>query len=393
MAEIVAELNTAIQKGIINRKIEDPVSDVAELETTLRGFLRRKLSGYTTDKLAELKLSTGESVLASLAKNQMLPDELKVSVRIRQQSNLTDNLGTLSILPKEIFHGIIKLLTIEEASLIITVSRSWLKEILDQIWASEDESSSPTHYLAAIKRFLYARYLKRRFYCFGEEVDVVDGEGLLEHDSGSLHGLKLNGKPIIAWWDDGTGSVCRFIARSKVLTRDEISHITKSIETYLNASKLDLSILSEKLTPFLKCMKSGTYRVSVERTDQYKSVVHYQSNYGFPMLDTYYADHMYIHCTQPKDKLDPVRIRYYEEQLKRGARPAMLALNLHVRELFLLDGHHKIEAYANLGLTKEMLFVNIEPINFPETEREQELVYVNQSPQALLGYNRATNYL
>jgi hypothetical protein len=53
---------------------EDPVSDVAELETTLRGFLRRKLSGYTTDKLAELKLSTGESVLASLAKNQMLPD-------------------------------------------------------------------------------------------------------------------------------------------------------------------------------------------------------------------------------------------------------------------------------------------------------------------------------
>jgi hypothetical protein len=51
---------------------------------------------------------------------------------------------------------------------------------------------------------------------------------------------------------------------------------------------------------------------------------------------------MYIHCTQPKDKLDPVRIRYYEEQLKRGARPAMLALNLHVRELFLLDGHHKV---------------------------------------------------
>jgi hypothetical protein len=184
------------------------VSDAAELETTLRGFLRRKLPGYTTDKLAELKLSTGESVLATLAKNQMLPDALKVSVRILQQSNLTDNLGTLSILPKEIFHGIIKLLTIEEASLIITVSRSWLKEILDQTWASEDESSSHTPYLADIKRFLYARYLKRRFYCFGEEVDVVGGEGLLEHDSGSLHGLKLNGKVTIM----GLGILIKFLA-------------------------------------------------------------------------------------------------------------------------------------------------------------------------------------
>lgn len=118
-----------------------------------------------------------------------------MSQRIRQ-SDIQSDLGKLSIIPKEVLmYMIFKRLTIEEASSVATVSKSWLKELTsDRIWSSEVESNSSAPYFASLKRLEYSKYLKRRPNCYGEQVDVVDGEGLLELESGNIQGLKLNGK-------------------------------------------------------------------------------------------------------------------------------------------------------------------------------------------------------
>jgi len=73
----------------------------------------------------------------------------------------------------------------------------------------------------------------------------------------------------------------------------------------------------------------------------------YQTDNLYPGDDRYFA-------TRPKEEIDFERVAYFEELIQRGARPFVILYAAPEQDPtlpgFILDGHHKVEAYTNLKL-------------------------------------------
>lgn len=73
-------------------------------------------------------------------------------------------------------------------------------------------------------------------------------------------------------------------------------------------------------------------------------------------------DDSYI-ATRPRYEIDQERVTYFEKQIADGARPwAMLMRAVDVQDdqysaTFILDGHHKLQAYKNAGLNPPLVII------------------------------------
>eukprot|EP00029_Vermamoeba_vermiformis_P012771 TRINITY_DN7734_c0_g1_i1.p1 TRINITY_DN7734_c0_g1~~TRINITY_DN7734_c0_g1_i1.p1 ORF type:complete len:446 (-),score=79.77 TRINITY_DN7734_c0_g1_i1:32-1369(-) len=370
---------------------EEYAWDLPHRQANLRSIIKRVLQGLSSEELEKLFSAglDGESrtVKGALAQNGLLPEVHQLLSKL-WQVDVTFDVGALSVIPLEVTRELIfKRFTINEARRVAAVSKSWFKVLTSrEVWHEESKSSNP--YLALLKKEFYAKYMKRSVI-HTEDVEVVNGEGLLVFEEGFVQGVKLNGKNLIAAWNDNEGSVGRCMVYSRVLTREEINIIVNRIESTMNEGDLDLSVLIERLKPFMQCLMSGGYRVQVSRED-HLGVVQFRSTDDLSNLLGTYPVTQTIYCTQPVDLLDKKRVAYYEDLITKGKRPAML-LFVAESDLFLIDGHHKLEAYKNLNLLAEATLIQILPTVVritPEVER----TYINHSPDALEQYNRSSQY-
>jgi antitoxin component YwqK of YwqJK toxin-antitoxin module len=73
--------------------------------------------------------------------------------------------------------------------------------------------------------------------------------------------------------------------------------------------------------------------------------------------NSYDADLFVLYATRPQEELDTDRVAYFENEIKNGARPFAITMSSTCpakdldSEEFILDGHHKLAAYQNLGIT------------------------------------------
>jgi hypothetical protein len=88
--------------------------------------------------------------------------------------------------------------------------------------------------------------------------------------------------------------------------------------------------------------------------------------------------------------LNSERIQFYEKQIQSGIRPAVLALRAY-EELFIIDGHHKISAYKNLGLLSELVVVGVgrNDLDRGKIPVEEEMKYLNHAREVVNRYNQA----
>ncbi len=102
-------------------------------------------------------------------------------------------LGSLTNLPLEIRRLIYQELNINEARKVVTVSKSWFKELTArEVWRSKSTSLNP--YLSLVRKEFYSKFMKRKHVAYSEEIEVVDGEGMLVCEAGFVQAVKLNGK-------------------------------------------------------------------------------------------------------------------------------------------------------------------------------------------------------
>ncbi|MFK7936535.1 MAG: hypothetical protein AB8G22_23675 [Saprospiraceae bacterium] len=94
---------------------------------------------------------------------------------------------------------------------------------------------------------------------------------------------------------------------------------------------------------------------------------YYASNILDYSTSIIYPGHESFYATQPFDEIDQSRVKYFEEVIKNGKRPFAILFNAHIypddysSAYYILDGHHKLLAYKNLGLYPPLVILTHHP--------------------------------
>lgn len=169
--------------------------------------------------------------------------------------------------------------------------------------------------------------------------------------------LKISKTIIADFYDDeGSGTMGRYFVLNSDYERDKY---TKNINDVLIYGTDE--IILEKIIDFLNLFNSGIYCVYTRELnlDYYK--IHYDY---YNVTDTFYhnsysMDYYNIMFTQPYKNISKERVDYYKDLIKSGYKPRVLIINHnnlggfandYIQTEFILDGHHKLLAYYELGI-------------------------------------------
>lgn len=147
------------------------------------------------------------------------------------------------------------------------------------------------------------------------------------------------------------------------------------------ADVVDLSKTDQLITNHSKYIKDN----NLEK-DQIDVIEYTTTNLYDWRNDLYFA-------TRPESELDLERVRYFEEMIKNGQRPFAILMNAHYfnedinSRYFILDGHHKLQAYQNLDIQPPIAvisrnFKSSDELEF-DVERLTELLYPWQTSHIL----------
>ncbi len=173
-------------------------------------------------------------------------------------------------------------------------------------------------------------------------------------------------------WPDCEGSVGEYYAISDYPSEDR-HRLTNALNDELSQGSEAQIITS--LRPFLTLFSNGEYRIGFLTLRLGKSWFHKQTDVIYPddtpkdekfsgwFFPTDHGTSNYFY-TIPTQALIPQRIEYYIALIKQGSRPKILVYDVQnldsgeVSASFILDGHHKLEAYLSLKMEVPAVFIH-----------------------------------
>ncbi|MCE3227434.1 MAG: hypothetical protein K0S32_1985 [Bacteroidetes bacterium] len=244
-------------------------------------------------------------------------------------------------------------------------------------------------------------------------------------------------KPLVTTWYDYRGSVGKYLC-SLPYSATYRNEIRNKIVHHLNTDFTDrIDELRDLLDGFLRLFRNGTYSLnyyhgvnnsffrytdheSVEhehswyllfseplrledkekKIKQHEVFVHEQEEkkqYAGDLVDfttnSYYDEYgKNLLATQPKSEIDSARVKFFEQEILSGKRPAAIVFNCcfgsengegsgrtdysMLSDYYVLDGHHKLQAYENLKINPSI----IEITHLLQTSEEIEF-----NPEELTG--------
>lgn len=206
--------------------------------------------------------------------------------------------------------------------------------------------------------------------------EVPDGLGLIEiagDDGASL--LLLGGRPVLLEGSDFYGSLGWLASRATGPGAPTTTE-TKELTAWLAAPELAVDPLTgsflppdpERLRPLLSLLAPGRYTMTAAPAPHPLRLVHPSSGH----IDRWYADEeLALLTTDHWPPPDREAVRGYVRRIRAGARPALVALRPAEDSIaaYLLDGHHKLEAYHQAGI--QPLIISLTPV-VPEPFRLQD---------------------
>lgn len=179
----------------------------------------------------------------------------------------------------------------------------------------------------------------------GETIDLDDGLSLIDVRGGSFDSLLLvDGHPIALNWSDCQGSVGQYMARAGVTDcEDELRHLRHVLDGNLLAD----TPVSSQVYAFLQLFVPARYRLQYYENCQDCDYIQFDASWSHSRAhDSFYPFGHVLVFTQPVDTLNHDRVHYYLARIGDGHRP--IALSATVDEgwcEFVIDGHHKLQAY------------------------------------------------
>lgn len=216
---------------------------------------------------------------------------------------------------------------------------------------------------------------------------VENGRSVISLKLNNLGSLLSITKPVALDWYDCRGSLGKYYVIFSALN----NHPMEDFEDFrngLNAGTFSLESYIEFLETFLQLFENGTYHIRImtdfdewgfaKNLKNYNSCAVTRDDYktGNPQLrvqhrfsqmhsvsESYYGGYLFrFIATQPAGQLEPERVTYYENLIKSGAAPIAFVLSGECpgdveSAPFVLDGHHKLQAYENLKQSPKILWL------------------------------------
>ena len=186
---------------------------------------------------------------------------------------------------------------------------------------------------------------------------LADGTGRIEvRGDYAASGLFLDGKPFVFNFADCAGSIGQDLYHFAPFVDGDKNRLAGLTEITTDLP-LGGTCLSQLILPLLRQFPPGVYTLTIAPLAPGETWVEYyledyvlnwsyvESGY-YPESDGVYGGKTLV-ATQPDGSLDDVRIAHYWYAIEDGARPfAITASTEGAMAEFVLDGHHKLQAYA-----------------------------------------------
>ncbi len=217
-------------------------------------------------------------------------------------------------------------------------------------------------------------------------VTIENGQGIIEIVADGFSSCLKIRKPKAATWPDCAGSVAMYYAAS-ILPDDERKELTRDLDTVLQSGSDDEIMAA--ITKFLQLFSPGKYSIhihndyawtydivpgaSLAALNELQYTEHFTSSY-YP-----FEASQFIFTIAPV-LIDSRRVTHYEAMIKHGTRPKVLIYshNYYILETpsekehytslwdsgyFVIDGHHKLLAYAQCKVAPCIVFIGKAEIN------------------------------
>ncbi|MDN5477875.1 MAG: hypothetical protein L0G39_13145 [Chryseobacterium sp.] len=201
------------------------------------------------------------------------------------------------------------------------------------------------------------------------EIHITHGQGIIKALYDGFASCLIIRRPVAVNWPDSRGSVGEYYAVSELSENDKIT-----LSDDLNRALTDgneAEILSG-IEDFLQLFENGSYQVNLgqilfEHSNFYMSRPlpadeHSDGSKKFSGWFYPFEDFNYLYTLESKS-INPKRVDYYTDLIKKGSRPTpVIFYSLYHQDpmmssAFVLDGHHKIEAYTRLKMDIPAVFI------------------------------------
>ena len=193
-----------------------------------------------------------------------------------------------------------------------------------------------------------------------EEFTVEDGLGvinLIGDDFESI--ININGAPTAMNWDAGGGSIEQYLIH--VDSSDyqlDLGQYRENVENGFSGAEN----LSDQIQTIALLLTPGDYELTLLEVKQWdliyggeNPVAHFYP-YGFEAI-----------ATRSLRSIDFDRVDEYKNKIREGVRPAAITISSragHCR--YIIDGHHKLEAYLRLNINPVVLSIERQDEDVPD---------------------------
>jgi hypothetical protein len=220
-------------------------------------------------------------------------------------------------------------------------------------------------------------------------ITIPNGQGIIDILSdGFVTSLKIR-KPVAADWYDNAGSAGKFFAFTP-----QYEPIVQAFNDVL-VNGDDAQIL-DSMTGFLQLFSPGQYSIYIDRNNRTDYALHfdYSQSEDQPGFSYWYynpgGDNLMF--TQPYARINPGKIKEYENMIANDLRPKAIVFEAHFNDyetyvdgshvmssvdspMYILDGHHKLLAYKNLDMQPEFVLIRKERIGKDEFAKSEDTLY------------------
>jgi hypothetical protein len=165
--------------------------------------------------------------------------------------------------------------------------------------------------------------------------DYTDNEQALYDILAPLFKLFDNGRYFLKFYNNKQGE---FFSYNGTFDPTEAANYNWAIKFAQESLKIEeKDKLDERFNEFIK---TGDVRYRQYYKNQ---TFQFHTSWFYPV------DEFYFIATRPYSEIDEERVKFYEQEIKAGKRPFVIAFEGYC-SYFILDGHHKLKAYHNLNL-------------------------------------------
>jgi hypothetical protein len=174
--------------------------------------------------------------------------------------------------------------------------------------------------------------------------------------------LFVAGKSAAYFWSDFNGSIGQNLVRSTATNPPEA---VQRFRDSVAGRTLVAGSIVDSFPELLSILAAGEYKLELEEMSPDIYVV----DFGADMTN-FYPGFGALIATQPRNLLREEVIRYYDLRIADGGRPLVVTLTGGTSWAdFVIDGHHKLQAYLRSGVPIRRLAIirlNLQPVRLAE---------------------------